>query len=199
MSFHPRKTFLAHAATALALALLSACGGGFNDDLPLAFSATLTGAEQVPSNASPVNGIGLVTVDPDRRTLTASIVATGLADIDAHIHEAQPRLIGPVVFPLAKAPGTVVWTTRMALTHAQLRALKDGAYYMDVHTSNLPNGEIRGQLVWSLPSPDQIARLEQVRNQSPLLDRQLWQVRDIEDAWDHDHWTGIGWGITIGF
>lgn len=198
MSFHSRATFLAHAAAALAVVMLSACGGGFNDDLPLAFSATLTGAEQLPSNASPVNGIGLVTVDPDRRTMTASIVVTGLADIDAHIHEAPPRLVGPVVFPLAKAPGTVVWTTRTGLSHAQLHALKDGAYYMDVHTTNLPNGEIRGQIVWSLPSPDQIDRLEQVRTQSPLLDLQLGQVREIEDAWDDD-WSGIGWRITVGF
>lgn len=198
MPFHSRKTFLTHAVTALALVMLSACGGGYNDDLPLAFSATLIGAEQVPSNASPVNGIGLVTVDPDRRTMTASIVVTGLADVDAHIHEAEPRLAGPVVFPLAKAPATVVWTTRSGLSHAQLHALKEGAYYMDVHTANLPGGEIRGQIVWSLPSPDQMARLEQVRGQSVLLQQQLDQVQEIEDAWD-GHWSGIGWGITVGF
>lgn len=200
MSFCLRLSYRPAVAALLALAvagLLTACGGS-DDDLPFAFSATLTGAEALPSNASTATGIGLITVDPDGRTTTASVLVTGMADNDAHIHEAVTRTNGPMVFPLAKAPGAVVWSTRAALTPAQLSALKHGAYYIDVHSAAFPGGEIRGQVVWSLPSWNELAQLEQVRQQSVLLDQQLEQVRDIEDAYD-GRYTGVGFGLTIGF
>lgn len=191
------KAFLSCAAVTLASLLVPACGGT-DDDLPMAFSATLFGAEEVPSNASRATGIGLVTVDPDGRTLTASVITSGMADTDAHIHEGAVRQVGPVVFPLAKAPGTVVWSTRTALTGAQLAALQNGAYYFNVHSPDFPGGEIRGQIVWDLPSSTQLGQLRQFRAQSPLLDQQLEQVAEIEDAWD-GHFTGVGFGLTVGF
>lgn len=197
MLFLHRKSVHAIFIVACAAMALSACGGQ-DDDLPLAFSATLTGAQAEPSNASAATAIGLVTVDPDGRTITASIVANGLSDIDAHIHEGQQRANGPIVFPLSKAPGTVVWSTRAALTRAQLSALENGNYYFDVHSGAFPGGEIRGQIVWRLPDSAQLAALHRVRNQSLLLDQQLAQVEEIEEA-DDGHFTGIGWGLTVGF
>ncbi|HEY0844152.1 MAG TPA: CHRD domain-containing protein [Noviherbaspirillum sp.] len=191
------KLLFPRIASSLALVLLSACGGT-DDDLPFAFSATLTGAEEVPSNASAATGIGLVTVDPDGRTLTASVIASGMADNDAHIHEAPAREAGPVLFPLAMAPGTVVWSTRTALTDAQFAALRNGRYYFNVHSPTFPGGEIRGQIVWILPTPAELGYLHQFRQQSLLLDQQLQQVAEIEDARD-GRFTGIGWGLTVGF
>lgn len=195
MTFLRCKSFLALFTATLAAIAISACGGN-DDDLPFAFSATLTGAHALPSNASGATGIGLVTVDPDRRTLIATIYVAGMADNDAHMHEAPDRSAGPLVFPLAKAPGTAVWSTRTALNAAQLSALQDGRYYFDVHSPTFPGGEIRGQIVWDLPSSSQLSLLWHVRNQSPLLEQQLEQVREIEEARD---WHGVGFGLTIGF
>lgn len=195
MPFLLRKSFFGAVALVLAVIAMSACGGS-DDDLPFAFSATLTGAEAMPSNGSGATGIGLVTVDPDRRTLTASIFITGLADNDAHMHDGRPRSTGPVVFPLAKAPGSAVWSTRTALTEAQLSALQNGNFYFDVHSIAFPGGEVRGQIVWDLPSQNQLSLLWQVRHQSALLEQQLEQVREIEEARD---WHGFGFGLTVGF
>jgi hypothetical protein len=189
------------AARSLALIVvlaLAACGGSSDDDLPLAFSASLSGMEETPPNASAASGTGLVTVDPDRRTLTASIVTTGMTDSDAHIHVASPGLSGPIVFPLSKAAGTTVWSTRTALSEAQFATLKNGSYYFNVHSPAFPNGEIRGQIIWVMPSPEQIARLQQARQQSASLELQLHQLQEIEDAGEH-HFTGVGIGFSIGF
>jgi hypothetical protein len=192
----PCMTF--RAALFLAALVLTACGGSIGDDLPLAFSATLTAAEEVPPHTSQANGVGLVTVDPDLGTLTASVVASGMADIDAHIHVGAPGVAGPVVFPLAKAPGMTVWTTRVAITDAQFGALKAGNYYFNVHSTAFPNGEIRGQIAWAMPTVEQEARLQQVRQQSATVELQLHQLDEIRDA-DDWRFTGVGLGLTIGF
>lgn len=191
------RLFLRAVAFAAALALAS-CGGSIDDDLPFAFSSTLTGAEAVPATLSAGNGVGLVTVDPDGRALTASVVTAAIADADVHIHVALPGAAGPVVFPLAKAPGTIVWTTRVPLSEIQFDALRAGNYYFDVHSPSFPNGEIRGQIIWSMPTPDQLARFDQVRQQSATVELQLSQVQEILDA-DDWHFSGIGFGLTLGF
>ncbi|WP_420472705.1 CHRD domain-containing protein [Noviherbaspirillum sp. ST9] len=187
-----------HLAACVAVVVLASCGGSIDDDLPFAFSATLTGAQEVPPTASTGSGVGLVTVDPDGRALTASVVTTGVVDTDAHIHLAIPGTVGPVAFPLTKAAGTTVWTARAPLTDPQFAALRDGNYYFNVHSPSFPNGEIRGQITWSMPTPEQLNRLEQVREQSATVELQLRQVQEILEA-DDWRFTGIGLGFTLGF
>ena len=186
------------AAALLAALALASCGGDYHDDVPFALSATLTGVEQVPPVSTAGNGVGLVTVDPDGRTLTASVVVRNMVDGDVHIHVGNPGTPGPVLFPLAKAAGTSVWTTRMPLSELQFEALRSGNYYFDVHSPSFPNGEIRGQIVWAMPTPDQLAQMEAVRQQSATVELQLQQVQEIFDA-DDWHWSGIGLGLTVGF
>lgn len=197
MQIFRHSFFPGRLACVLAVVLLTACGGT-DDDLPLAFSATLGAAEEVPPNTSAATGIGLVTVDADRRTLTASVVAFGMADSEAHIHEAPPGVSGPVAFPLVRNAGTVVWSTRSVLAEAQLAGLQNGNYYFNVHSPTFPAGEIRGQIYWVLPSSTQLAHLHQLRGQSALLDQQLEQVQEIEDA-DDGWFTGVGLGLRFGF
>lgn len=187
-----------HAAAWLAIIILASCGGSYHDDLPFAFSATLSGAEEVPPTASVGSGVGLVTVDPDGRALTASVVTDSVTDTDAHIHLAVPGTAGPVAFPLTKTADTTVWTTRAPLTEPQFAALRDGNYYFNVHSPSYPNGEIRGQIVWAMPTPGQLDRLAQVSEQSATVELQLRQVRDIQEA-DDWRFTGIGLGFTLGF
>lgn len=182
----------------VAMLALASCGGSFDDDLPFAFSAALTGAEAVPPTASAGSGVGLVTVDPDGRTMTASVVTSGTAESDAHIHLGLPGAVGPIVFPLARAAGSTVWTTRVHITDAEFAALRDGNYYVDVHSPAFPAGEIRGRIVWAMPSADQLFRLEQVRQQSATVELQLRQVHEIQEA-DDWRFSGIGLGFTLGF
>ena len=195
MSF-PRLSL--HAVALLAALALGSCGGSIDDDVPFAFSANLTGAEVAPPTGSAGSGVGLVTVDLDGRTMTASVVANGVADTDAHIHVALQGAAGPIVFPLTREPGTTVWITRAALSGPQFEALRGGNYYFDVHSPSFPGGEIRGQIAWAMPTFDQLVRLEQVRQQSATVELQLQQVEEIQDA-DDWRFSGIGLGFTLGF
>src|SRR5207237_624209 len=55
----------------------------------------------------------------------------------------------PVLFPFSGVPaataGSIPQQT-FAITPAQVADLQAGLYYMNVHTTTFPNGEIRGQL-----------------------------------------------------
>ena len=190
------------AAACVAALVLTSCGGSWDDDeddfLPLALSSTLTAGEQVPPNTTFANGVGLVTIDPDGRTLNASVVVSGMADTDAHIHLGAPGAIGPVIFPLSRQPGSTVWTTRAPVTSAQVDGLLNGNFYFDVHSPTFPNGQIRGRITWSMPTPEQEARLAASSQQSATIELQLNQVQEIRDAEDDDH-TGVGIGFTVGF
>ncbi|QDZ29477.1 CHRD domain-containing protein [Noviherbaspirillum sp. UKPF54] len=185
------------APLALTLPLLASCGGG-HDDVPFAFSTTLTSAEEVPPVSSAGTGAGVVTVDSSGRTLRASIVVTGIGDTQAWIQDGFGGVNGPVVFALNKEAASGAWTVRADISDAQLRALRDGRYYFNVGTVVHPAGELRGQLFEQLPSSQQFQLLEQARAQSVLIEQQLRQIQEIEDAQDFPH-SGVGIGLTVGF
>ena len=67
----------------------------------------------------------------------------------AHVHRAPVARRGPVAFTLdvpAAAAGRIDET--VMLTDAQLAVLRDGRYYLQIHTRDNPGGELRG---WLLP------------------------------------------------
>lgn len=175
--------------------LLASCGG--HNDTPLAaFNTVLTGREIIPAIASNAFGTGIVTVNLDTRIMIATVVTTGIAETEVHIHVAPFGAVGATQFALARTAGTTLWTASAVLDDAQWRALRSGNFYMDVHSAAFPNGEIRGQLIKVFPSSDQIFRVQQASLLSPLAEQQLQQLRDIEDSFD-GHFTGVG--LTIGF
>ena len=66
----------------------------------------------------------------------------------AHLHLAPKGIRGPAVFELSIAKSaTGVLGGRVELTEAQLHELRDGRYYVQVHTETNPDGEIRGWLL----------------------------------------------------
>lgn len=118
---------------------------------PRIFVATLSGAQEVPPNATTGRGTGLVILDPSQTSAKVSLFFTNLTSPAqaAHIHgPAAPGANAPVLFPLtvpAATSGSVNNVT-IALTPTQVQQLKDGLFYMNVHTTINPGGEIRGQL-----------------------------------------------------
>ncbi len=158
------KSFLFRWVSLLALALLASCGGGSDVSLPLVFSATLTGAEETPPNTSPGKGIGILTFNPNDRTFNVRVVSSGVADNAAHIHEGAPGVAGPIIIPLTKEPGSVIWEAKGTLTEAQEASLRAGNidYYFNVHSPTFPAGEIRGQIERRALSPEQQQRVEQL-------------------------------------
>ncbi|MDQ1611196.1 MAG: hypothetical protein QOG00_1127 [Pyrinomonadaceae bacterium] len=110
------------------------------------FTAMLDGAQEVPPTNSPARGVGTITLSADELTARVSLTFSGLtsAQTMAHIHGfAVPGANAPVIFPL---PNGSFSDFQIALTSLQVRNLKAGLMYFNVHTQNFPGGEIRGQI-----------------------------------------------------
>src|SRR6185369_15049733 len=90
-------------------------------------------------------GRASLVLSPDEKTARVSLTFTGLSSgqTDAHIHgPALPGVSAPPVFPL---PLGQLSDFSITLTPAQVQDLKNGLFYVNVHSSNFPTGEIRGQ------------------------------------------------------
>jgi len=126
---------------ALSLALFATVA---HADLEI-YSATLSGANEVPPNASA--GTGEVTISVDTETLMATwtLEFSGLATAQtgAHFHNAPAGSNGGVVFALpVGSPVAGNWN----LLQTDYDELSAGNIYVNVHTEEFPGGEIRGQL-----------------------------------------------------
>ncbi|MCM3872254.1 MAG: PQQ-dependent sugar dehydrogenase [Pyrinomonadaceae bacterium] len=109
------------------------------------FVATLTGAQEVPPNASTATGSATLLLSHDEETATLSLNFSGLSSgqTDAHIHgPAAPGISAPPIFPLALGQ---ISDYQISLTPQQVLDLKNGLHYINVHSSMFPTGEIRGQ------------------------------------------------------
>lgn len=155
---------------ALIALLLASCGSDNNPVSPAAatvnqvtalnstvpdnlFSATLVGSDEVPPNNSSATGTSVVVIDPASMAMKATIVTADITGTSAHIHAGATGVAGPIVFPLTEtATGSGIWTTSATLTADQLNVLKEGNYYVNVHSSAFPDGEIRGQLLAQIPA-----------------------------------------------
>ena len=113
------------------------------------FVANLNGAQEVPPTNSTATGTATLVLSPDEKTARLSLNFAGLSSsqTDAHIH--GPALVGvsgPVLFPL---PQGQINDFEITLSPAQAQDLKNGLWYVNVHSSNFPAGEIRGQFATS--------------------------------------------------
>ena len=115
------------------------------------FSAALTVAQEVPAPAFQQAGSGSVTLDPVTKMLTGSFTTVNVANATlAHIHDGDVGVAGPVVVALTQSAANT-WSVpaNTLLTDAQIARLRAGGYYVNVHTTQSPGGEIRGQLAAS--------------------------------------------------
>ena len=152
---------------------------------PITFVAHLSGANEIPANASPATGLATVFLDPAAHTIQLNVTFSGLLtnDVAAHIHCCLPFPFDPVNvgvattipafpgFPLGVTsgsyssavlsltdPGTynpafVTLEGGIANAEAALVAgIENGETYLNIHTVQIPGGEIRGSLV-AVPEP----------------------------------------------
>jgi len=154
----------------------------------LAFTATLTGAQEVPPTGSPGIGSALVTLDTVTNLLTVNVSFAGLVSptIASHIHCCTPPGANAMVattvptfpgFPLGVTTGTYLMTFDLTLAStynpafitahggtvagaqaAFITGLTSGLTYLNIHTSQFPGGEIRGQLQ-AVPEPASVLLL----------------------------------------
>ena len=132
----------------LSALVLAVAGCASTPPPPMNFSAALSGASEVPPVATAAKGTFSARYLPENGLLMWNMNYEGLsgAATAAHIHgpatEAQNAgvVIGfnnPVSSPMAG---------QVTLTPAQFADLKDGKWYVNVHTAANRGGEIRGQL-----------------------------------------------------
>lgn len=111
------------------------------------FVANLTSNQEIPRVDTDAEGSATVTLNPDN-TLTYEVTTTSLEEATAaHIHPGSANEIGAPLFPLTQT-GADSWAgTTAALSEDQLTALREGRLYINVHTMEHPDGEIRGTIV----------------------------------------------------
>jgi CHRD domain/PEP-CTERM motif len=172
------KRILSLIVLAFALAVLS----GVAKADSLVFTTTLSGANEVPPNASPGTGTAVITIDTTTHMMTVNINFSGLSGntTASHIHccappgtNAQVATTTPTFtdFPLGVQSGTYLHTFDLTLassynpafitshggtvTQAEadlIAGIVAGQAYLNIHTNLFPGGEIRGQLA-AVPEP----------------------------------------------
>jgi hypothetical protein len=106
----------------------------------------LSGQQEAPPVSTAATGSGTITILMDR-SVSGSVMTSGVAGTAAHIHMAAPGQNGPVIIPLNRT-GDNVWSVppSIRLNDAQYEAFRLGNLYVNVHSAANPNGEIRGQV-----------------------------------------------------
>jgi hypothetical protein len=167
-------------AALVAAATLSAAGAA--QSAVLVYRADLSGANEVPANASPGTGFGIFTIDDVLNTLQVDITFSGLIGTTtaSHVHCCAPlgTSVGVATqtptfsgFPLGVTSGfyshlfdlTLASTYNSAFVTAHggtaagaetalLAGIAAQQSYLNIHSTFAPGGEIRGQLL-AVPEP----------------------------------------------
>lgn len=141
----------------LTLGPAASATGGFN------FQAHLTGDEEVPPTGSDATGQAAIRLSDDESTVSWRLVVANIENVfAAHIHCGKPGENGPVSVTLYGGPliagrfdgvlstGSASVTGKTCVftegTVSLVQAMRDGNTYVNVHTSQFPGGEIRGQV-----------------------------------------------------
>jgi hypothetical protein len=128
--------------------------GGAAPTSPLRlFKAHLNGAKEVPPNNSTATGFGRVALNEAQNQITVSVYYSRLSSGTTMGHIHGPAAAGAnagILFDLMPQTGqTTGSVTNMTfnVTPAQVADLRAGLWYFNIHTTNFPDGEIRGQIL----------------------------------------------------
>lgn len=147
------RQLLLRATAACGLAMLAGCHSVSLTDSSRArgnvFEASLSGAQEVPANASAGTGMAEVQHDPATNKIRWKVTYSGLSGpvTGGHIHGpaaagANAGILVPFTGDLNKSP----ITGEATITPTQFGDLAAGLWYVNLHTAQSPGGEIRGQL-----------------------------------------------------
>ena len=122
--------------------------------------AALSGASEVPPVATSATGSAVFAVDTTTNELWFALHVADLSGVTAaHIHQGAAGVNGPVVHTLyAGTPAldpTHPISGTIQLTEGEKNALlgDPAGFYVNLHTTTNPGGEIRGQLVLAAQPP----------------------------------------------
>ena len=162
MTVKQRRLFAALLLAALAAMALAgpatAARLGGADQGGRLFTTTLSGAEEVDTvtgalGAGDPDGSGLatLTVNPGQQEICYKLGVENimLPAIGAHVHVGDAGENGPVVVPLTPPDASGVSSGCAQVSRELALAIIQNPenYYVNVHTSDFPNGAVRGQLL----------------------------------------------------
>jgi hypothetical protein len=122
------------------------------------YIAKLTGAQVVPPTNSTATGLVILRQAVNRPFVSISLSLNGITNTqtEAHLHgPAAAGTNGPII---ARWIPQFVDNFEVQLTNSNFINLAGGLLYVDVHTTNFPDGEIRAQLPTNLFDPDMIVK-----------------------------------------
>ena len=147
-TFKLRRTILALAGVACVGAVSAALAA------PMSFSVPLNGAEQVPPVQTKGACDARLTYDPDTRQTTWNVTCSDLSSpvTMAHFHVGTVGSNGKPVVWLTKVGSTSTAIEgpikgESTLTPDEAKDFVAGNLYINVHTKDHPNGEVRGQVM----------------------------------------------------
>ena len=126
---------------ASSLAILAAGGAGAETF----FAAVIDGSQPVPPTGSPATGTALLVLNDSMDEVAYEIEFEGLLgeETSAHFHNAAPGQNGGVIFGLPLgSPKVGVWP----VGPFEVDELLAGRVYVNVHSTEHPSGEIRGDI-----------------------------------------------------
>jgi len=126
------------------------------------WTGSLDAAQEVPSNASPGTGSAFGTLDDATGLLGWNISWSGLSGqaVAMHFHgPAGPGVNTGVQVNIGSISGLISASIGFAVISAsQMNDFLDDKWYINIHTSSFPGGEIRGQVI-TVPEPSTLALL----------------------------------------
>lgn len=143
-NFEGLRTFV---ALGIAAALVAAPAAPAHAGLAF---VELTGSQEATPNTSTASGTFEVKIKGARLCYTLDVSGLQGPSTGAHVHVAPVGTAGPVVIPLPIDLGVSSFTVENCVEADKLllQAIRanPGGYYVNVHSSVYPAGEIRGQL-----------------------------------------------------
>jgi hypothetical protein len=147
MPFFRRENMRLAPTMTIALALLAA--GALHAET-LDFHTKLEGSkEKIPNNV-PATGTAMLELDTATKVVHYTLIYDGLSSPPIKVHLHGPKEEGmkaPAVLDEHSDHPTSPITGTVTLTDRQVEELKAGQLYVNVHSQNYPDGEIRGWLV----------------------------------------------------
>jgi CHRD domain len=112
----------------------------------VAVIATLSGANEVPAVATTATGSVTGTFNKTTKILSLTVTYAGVTPTAWHIHKGAVGTSGGVVLDLGTTFGTPFTFTTTALDATKEADLLAGMFYVNIHSTKQPGGEIRGNI-----------------------------------------------------
>jgi len=126
--------------------MIIGCGSSNNSKT---YNITLSGDNEVPSVITSATGSGSLTLDTSSNRLTGSFSVSGLTATAGHIHIGFTGSNGDVLIPLELSGDSTTFTVpeNTILDARGLASLNNGKLYINIHSTAVASGELRGQVL----------------------------------------------------